>query len=114
MQVCLLADCGGHVGWGHYARCLALAEEFQSRGVRVVFHVNGTLPPIPSAVPTVQAGGIGDTRVLTEIDRFTEIVVLDLFAWSRVEPERHHNGPLMVAIRDGIDPGPRFDVWVDP
>jgi spore coat polysaccharide biosynthesis predicted glycosyltransferase SpsG len=101
-RVAFVLDSGGHAGWGHFARCSALAAEFARRGCAVGFAVNGPPPPFArEPVPPAPAGRVD----IVVFDLHRESPKPDLAAWQ---------GALVVCIVDGVIPELRYDVLVDP
>jgi spore coat polysaccharide biosynthesis predicted glycosyltransferase SpsG len=121
-RVLMVCDAGSTIGIGHVMRCLALGEEFQSRGFEVLFatETDGIAWAVeqlarrdmrvvaPAAYDDVAGlcGQVADLR--------PDVLVVD----SYVRPRSAYSavrgsGPVLLAIVDG-DPGGRVaDVYLD-
>jgi spore coat polysaccharide biosynthesis predicted glycosyltransferase SpsG len=100
--VSFVLDTGADVGWGHYARCSALAREFALRGCEVGFVVNGEPPPFAAGTASLAPGGPAD------------IVAFDLHPRTPDPNPDAWGEALIVCIADGVVPSYRHDVLVDP
>lgn len=76
-RVVVVVDAGGDVGWGHFVRSRALADELERLGCRVDLLVNGDLPPFAAdgaGVPT----GLAWSSTAVDLAAGADAVVLDL------------------------------------
>lgn len=97
-----MLDSGADVGWGHFARCSALARELELHGCEVGFAVNGEPPPFASEHSSLAPGGHAD------------IVVFDLHPRTPNPDPDAWDEALIVCVADGTVPGYRHDILVDP
>ena len=113
-RVSFVVDCGGEVGWGHFARSHALALELRGRGCDVHIYVNGVLPPF---APPDAAVGTGLPIGVVEappLPAGSDAVVLDLWRYSRSTADAVPRSALLVTLVDCIPLPFRADIVVDP
>lgn len=115
-KITFLVDCGGAVGWGHFARAHALAAELQERGASVQLAVRGPAPTLRAAVPLQSISPAESAPFLRNSFADADLVVLDLYDWSPDELAlaAAARSALLACIRDKAAPPVRFDVWIDP
>jgi spore coat polysaccharide biosynthesis predicted glycosyltransferase SpsG len=119
--VLLVCDLGPDIGVGHLMRCLALAEEYQSRGTPVCLAAD--IASVPFAVRQVHARGIealprpATAAALTKLVKRVRpaLVVIDSYllpasAYSAIRSL----GVRVVAVVDGEVRGREADVYLDP
>jgi UDP-2,4-diacetamido-2,4,6-trideoxy-beta-L-altropyranose hydrolase len=102
-EILFIADAGPEVGWGHYVRSRALADEMVSKGVKVHFYLRGKFPPHRQGddFTLIEAGDI--TAFLGKVQEKVDIVVLDLYQCSMDILKPLEGSRALVCIDDGTD-----------
>lgn len=114
-SIVLVADCGGDVGWGHFVRCQALAQELRGRGCDVELYVNGELPAFGRAGGAHATGQPhGSAGSLSPAFDGADAVVLDLRQYSATTRDGLPRTALVATLVDGQDPPFASDLTVDP
>lgn len=114
-------DVGAHAGVGHLMRCLALAEEFRSRGIDVVFSAAAATVPLADRqlrrrnVPCIPApeSADGHRRMIEALD--PSLVVIDSYRLTATVYEAvRSTGVPVLAIVDAHPGGREADVYLNP
>jgi hypothetical protein len=82
----VVVDAGGAVGWGHFVRSRALADELERFGCTVELLVNGEMPPFAADGAGVRTG-LAHGSVTSELTAGADAVVLDLKTYSPATPD---------------------------
>ena len=100
-KIIFLADSGRQIGWGHYTRSKALADELTSRGAEVRFYLRGEIPtpPLGEHPVSILEGEI--TAFLQNVSPHVNTIVLDLYAFSSEILKSLEAWPVSVCIDDG-------------
>jgi UDP-2,4-diacetamido-2,4,6-trideoxy-beta-L-altropyranose hydrolase len=109
-----IADAGPKIGWGHFIRSRALAQEFIAVGAKVLFYVRGEIPPISQAE-------IEHLSLEEDLDVFLKeafapvhILVLDLYEFTAENLQSLALYPISVCIDDGSKGQFTSDILINP